>query len=141
MFHQLPFLWYCNAPADDVAVLPAELLGQAANSAVLAAGLEAEDTESLGDDHALLGVVRGRDTLEDLQAVHGSLAASSLVGNHSADGLVEDARRGTEVEGTVGLVEAGSLAEVGMVLHCSRGSFESAIRASFRSHLARCCRS
>jgi hypothetical protein len=42
------------------------------------------------------------------------------VGNHPAHSLIEDTRRGTEVERSMGLVEAGGLAEVGMVLHCSR---------------------
>jgi hypothetical protein len=75
-------------------------VAQTANGAVLAAGLETEDAESLGDDHLLLLVVGGRDTLEDLEALKGGGTAGSLVGNHAADGLVEDAGGGAEVEGT-----------------------------------------
>lgn len=62
---------------------------ESADSAVLAAGLEAEDTESLGNDHALLVVVWGRDTLEGLQALKSGGAASGLVRNHATDGAPE----------------------------------------------------
>lgn len=41
------------------------------------------------------------------------------MGDHAADGLVEDASGGTEVEGTAtSRVVSGDLAEVGMVLDC-----------------------
>jgi hypothetical protein len=65
-------------------------VAETANSAVLAAGLEAENTESLGNDHLLLLVVRGRDTLEDLKALESGGTTGSLVGDHATDGLVED---------------------------------------------------
>jgi hypothetical protein len=39
--------------------------------------------------------------------------------NHATDGLVEDAGRGTEMEGTTsGRVETGDFSEVCMVLDC-----------------------
>jgi hypothetical protein len=48
------------------------------------------------------------------------------VGNHTADGLVEDAGRSAEVEGTTtGRVETSHLAKVGVVLDCT-AEFESA---------------
>jgi hypothetical protein len=75
-------------------------VAETADSAVLAAGLQAENAESLGNNHLLLLVVRGRDTLEDLEALQGGGTAGSLVGDHAPDGLVEDSRGGTEVEGT-----------------------------------------
>lgn len=75
-------------------------MAQTTDSAVLAAGLQTQDTQSLGDDHLLLLVVGGRDTLKDLEALEGGGTASSLVGNHAADSLVEDARGGAEMEGT-----------------------------------------
>lgn len=101
-----PSAWY--APRDDILVLPANLVAETADGAVLAAGLQTQDPESLGDDHLLLLVVRGRDTLEDLEALKGGGTAGRLVGNHAADGLVEDAGRGAEVEGTCGQSESRS---------------------------------
>lgn len=75
-------------------------MAQTADSAVLAARLQAEDAQSLGDDHLLLGVIRGRDTLEDLKALQGGGTAGSLVRDHATDGLVEDSGGSAEVEGT-----------------------------------------
>jgi hypothetical protein len=60
-----------------------------ANSAVLAAGLEPQHPQGLGNNDALLGVVRRRDALECLQALHGGVTARSLVGNHATDGSPE----------------------------------------------------
>jgi len=88
------------APGNNVLVFPANFVAESADGAVLAAGAETEDAESLGNNHTLLLVVRGRDTLEDLEALKSSSTAGGLVGNHSADSLVEDAGRSTEVEGT-----------------------------------------
>ena len=94
-------------------------MAETANSAVLAAGAEAQDTESLGNDNALLLVVGRGDTLEDLEALHGGGTAGGLVGNHAADSLVEDTGRSAEVEGTTASgVETSHLAEVGVVLDC-----------------------
>jgi len=102
---------------DNVLVLPADLVGETTDGAVLAAGLQSQDTEGLGNNHLLLLVVRGRDTLEDLESLESGGTASGLVGNHATDGLVEDPGRGAEVEGTTaGRVVTGHLAEVGVVL-------------------------
>lgn len=109
-----------DIPSDNILVLPANLVAETADSAVLAAGLQAEHTQSLGNDHLLLLVVRGRDTLEDLEALKGGGTTGSLVGDHATDSLVEDAGRSAEVEGTTtGRVVSGHLAEVGVVLHCA----------------------
>lgn len=102
---------------NDVLVLPADLVAQTADGAVLATGAEAEDTEGLGNDDALLLVVGGRNTLEDLEALQSGSTTGSLVGHHTADGLVEDAGGSAEVEGTTaGGVETSHLAKVGVVL-------------------------
>ena len=94
-------------------------MAETADGAVLATGAQTQDTESLGDDNALLAVVGRGDTLEDLQALHGGGTAGSLVGDHATDSLVEDARGSAEVEGTTASgVETSHLAEVGVVLHC-----------------------
>jgi hypothetical protein len=109
---------------NNILVFPADFVAETANGAVLATGLEAEHTESLGNNNTLLLVVWGRDTLKDLESLQGSGTTGGLVRNHAADGLVENARRGTEVEGTTtGRVETGGLAEVGMVLQLSAEEF------------------
>lgn len=131
-----------NAPLNNILVLPANLVAQTADSAVLAAGLQPQNAESLGNHHLLDLVVGRGDTLEDLEALKGGGTAGGLVGDHAADGLVEDTRGSTEVEGTceggqrwcrterlrrrvlsegmmlttAGWVVSGHLAEVGVVL-------------------------
>lgn len=107
-----------HIPGNNILVLPADLVGKTADSAVLASGLESEDTEGLGDNHALDLVVWGWDTLEDLKPLHGGSTTGSLVWDHTTDGLVEDAGWGAEVEGTTtGWVVTSHLAEVGVVLY------------------------
>lgn len=89
-----------NIPGNNILVLPADLVRQTADGAVLATGLQAQDTQSLGNDHLLLLVVGRGNTLEDLQALQSGGTTGGLVGDHATDGLVEDARGGAEVEGT-----------------------------------------
>lgn len=101
---------------DGLHVVPADLVRDTLDGGELAAGLKAEDTESGGDDHELLAVVRRGDTLVDLQSLEGGGTTSGLVGKHAADGLVEDARGSTVVEGTGFLgVNQVALVEVGVV--------------------------
>jgi len=105
---------------NNILVLPADLVGESADSAVLASWLQSQDTESLWDDHALDLVVWWWDTLEDLKSLHGSGTTSSLVRNHTTDGLVEDSRWSTEMEWTTsGWVVSSHLSEVGVVLQLS----------------------
>lgn len=89
-----------DIPGNDVLVLPADLVAETANGTVLATGLQSQDTESLGNDHLLLLIVGGRDTLEDLEALQSGGTAGGLVRNHTTDGLVEDSGGSAEVEGT-----------------------------------------
>ena len=108
-------------PGNHILVLPAELLAETAEGAVLPARLEAEHTEGLGDDHALLVVIWRRDTLKGLQACHGGGTTLSLVGNHAADGAPKHLGGLAVVPwATTSSVETGLLAEEGLVLHCSR---------------------
>ena len=78
-----------NPPLNNIPVLPAELVAETTKSAVLAAWLEAQNTQSLWDDHALLVVIWRRDTLECLQTLHGGSTAGSLVWDHTTDGAPE----------------------------------------------------
>jgi len=75
-------------------------MAQATHGAVLAAGLEAQNPQCLRDHHLLLLVVGWRDAFEDLEALKSGGAAGRLVRDHAPHGLVEDARRGSEMEGT-----------------------------------------
>ena len=123
---------------NDVLVAPANLVRETLDShpsvhrftpshvqttnldgAVLAARLQPQHPKSLGDDHALLAVVGGRDTLEELEALESSGTTSGLVGNHSTDGAVEDFGGSAVMEGTrllgvdnVALVEEVVVAEL-----------------------------
>jgi hypothetical protein len=87
-------------PGNDVLVLPAKLVSETADSAVLAAGLQPQHPQGLGNDNALLLVVWGRNALKRLQAVQSGGTAGGLVGNHAADGAPEHLGGGAEVEGT-----------------------------------------
>lgn len=89
-----------SVPGDNVLVLPAELVAESADGAVLAAGLEAEDTEGLGDDHALLVVVRWGNTIEGLQALKSGGTTGSLVRDHATDGAPEHLGGSAVVPGT-----------------------------------------
>jgi hypothetical protein len=107
-------------PRDNVLVLPAELVSETADSAVLAAGLQPQNPQGLGNDNALLLVVGGRDTLEGLETLHGGVTAGGLVGNHATDGAPEHLGGSAEVEGTTtGGVETGLLAHESLVLDCA----------------------
>ena len=94
---------------NNVLVAPANLVGQTLqnrsvcwlvyrayqnathlHSAVLPARLQPQYPESLRDDHALLAIVGRRNTLKQLEALKSSRTAGSLVGDHSADGPVEN---------------------------------------------------
>ena len=87
------------------------------DSAVLAAGLQPQDSQSLGNDNALLLVVWGRDTLEGLQTLHSGVTAGSLVRDHATNGAPEHLGGSAEVEGTTtGRVEPGLLAHESLVL-------------------------
>lgn len=81
------------------------------DSAVLAARLQAKNTESFGNDHALLAIVWGRDTLEELKTFKGSGTTSSLVGDHAANGAEENLGRGAVMEGA-GLFRVHNMAFV-----------------------------
>lgn len=86
------------------------------NSAVLSTWFQPEDPKSLRDDHTIAGVIRWGDALEDLEALQSSLSSWCLVRNHASDSFIENPRRGTEVERSMGLIESGCLSEISMVL-------------------------
>jgi hypothetical protein len=79
-----------NEPCNNILVLPANLVAQSANCAVLSSRLQSQDSQSLWNNDSLDFVVWWWDTLEDLKSLHGSGTTGGLVGNHATDGLVED---------------------------------------------------
>lgn len=102
---------------DSLHVVPTDLVGNALDGGELTAGLKTENTEGGGDDHELLSVVRRGNTLVDLQSLESGSTTGGLVGKHAANGLVEDARGSTVVEGTGLLgVNQVALVKVGVVL-------------------------
>lgn len=108
---------------NNVLVLPANFVTQSTDGGVLSTRLQSENSESLGNDNTLETVVRGGNTLEDLQSLKSGLTTSSLVGDHTTDGLVQDAGRSTEVEGTVSLVVTSTLTKVSVVLQLGAEEF------------------
>ena len=70
------------------------------HGAVLATRLQSENTEGLRHNHPLLLVIRGRDALKELETLQSGSAASGLVGDHTANGPVENLGRCAVVEGT-----------------------------------------
>jgi hypothetical protein len=87
-------------PGNNVLVLPAKLLSETADSAVLASRLEPQHSKSLGNNDALLLVIWWGNTLEGLQAFQCGGATGALVGNHAADGSPEHLGWSAEMEGT-----------------------------------------
>lgn len=101
---------------NHILVLPSDLIGDAAQSGELASGLQVNDTQGTGDNHTLGLVVWWGDSLEHLQAAQSCLSTSGLVGDHTAQGTVEDTGGGAEMERSVLGVGASTLAQVAVDL-------------------------
>jgi len=101
---------------DDVLVFPANLVGETSQHAELAVGLKTEDAKGGWNDVSLSLVVGSRNSLVGAVALHGVLSASQLVGQHSADGLVQNAAGGPVVERSSLWVDQATLAEIIHVL-------------------------
>ncbi len=95
--------------SDKVALGPASDGGEVAKRAVVAASLEAKSAESVGDDHALLLVVREWAAIEDLQLAEGGGTSGGLMGGHATNALPEDARGGFPMLGTTTWVSVNAL--------------------------------
>lgn len=101
----------------DLLVLPADFVGKTTDGTETTTRLQTEDTEGSRDNHALGHVELVWDSLEHLQALHGSSTTGGLVGEHTAGDTEEDAAGCTVMEGTVGGVDNGALAQELVVLH------------------------
>lgn len=85
-------------------------------------------------------VVRGRDALENLQALERGLALGRFVRQHTADRAPEDLRRGAVVNRAELRVGVRPLAEEGSVLHCARRQGTQNVRARPRTTEPACPR-
>jgi len=101
---------------DDVLVFPSHFVSETTQNAKLAVRLESQDAESRGDDVPLSFVVRGGNSLVGAVPLHGVLSAGQLVGQHAADGLVQDTARGSVMEWPSLGVDQATLAKVIHVL-------------------------
>lgn len=97
-------------------VFPANSRRQFTNGGVLSTLLQSQHSQSLWNNNSLLLVVWWRNTFKDLESLQSSLTSSGLVRNHTSHSLVENSRRSSEVEWTLGLVVSGTLSQVVVVL-------------------------
>merc|ERR1712159_569435 len=83
---------------DDICVAPAELGSELAEIGVLAARLQAGDTECVGHDHLLDLVEGGRDALNGLDTLESGGATVPDVGEHATHQTHEHVSGGFVVE-------------------------------------------
>lgn len=69
--------------AHHLLILPADLVRETAQAAVLAAGLQAQQPHASRHDHLLSSVVGGWAAVIGLQPTEGLLSALGLVGQHT----------------------------------------------------------
>jgi len=74
----------------NILVTPTNLMRQTLYCAVLATGLQSQNSQGLGHNHSLLAIIGRGDTLEQFETLKSCRAASSLVRNHAADGPVQN---------------------------------------------------
>jgi len=72
--------------ADELLVLPSNIVGKVSHLGVLTSRLEADNTKSSGDDPTLNLVVRVGDSLEGGETSNSGLSTSRLLVNHTTDG-------------------------------------------------------
>lgn len=96
---------------NELVVLPSGMGRELAKDTEVAAGLDADNFEGLGDDHSLLSVVRRRNSLEHLEASKGELSAARFVRNHSSNNTEEHLGGRTLVERSLLRVGAETLLE------------------------------
>jgi hypothetical protein len=68
--------------------------------AVFPPWFQSKDPQSLWYYHSLLPIIRGRDTLEEFQALKSGSTAGGLVGHHAPDSTEEDLRRSAMMKRT-----------------------------------------
>jgi len=82
----------------DCLRVPADLVRQTTELAVLAARLQTQHSQGRWNDQALLFVVRRGDPFVHFEALQGFLTPVDLMGKHTSNSSPEDHARGTVVE-------------------------------------------
>jgi hypothetical protein len=91
---------------DEVSLSPSGELGDVSQDGEVSVRFHSQDLEGVGDNHALLLVVRVWDTVEETEGSKGSSTSGGFVGEHSSDVLPEHAR------GSKGVLESTSRVSV-----------------------------
>jgi len=94
---------------DEVSLSPSGELGNVSQDGEVSVRFHSEDIEGVGDNHALLLVVRVWDTVEETEGSKGSGTSGFFVGEHSSDVLPEHARGGKSVLESTSRVSVDSL--------------------------------
>jgi len=97
---------------DDVLVFPANLVGEPSKDAEFAVRLQSENAKRRGNHVSLSLIVRSRDALVGAVALHRVLSTGQLVGQHTADRLIQDPGGGPVMEGAALGVDQTPLAKV-----------------------------
>lgn len=112
----------CFQTADDISVLPSDLMCNTTNLAIFTVRTQAQDFHGEWNADTLLLVVRWWNALEDLQASQGDFTASSSVWNHSTDSFPEHSAGSAEVERTTSRVHIATFTQVWQELYLVSGS-------------------
>ena len=94
---------------NEFLALPTSLRSQITENAELSLWLQAESLSGLRDSHLLLLVIRSWDTVEDLQALKGSLTSGGLVWEQTTNSSPEHHRRSSVVKRASSWVGSGGL--------------------------------
>jgi len=95
---------------DEVTARPSSELGNLSERSEVSVGLHSQDLEGVGDNHALLLVVRVRDTVEESERGKSSSTSGFLVGDDASDVLPEHAGGSKSVLESTSRVSVDSLA-------------------------------
>ncbi|KAH3658858.1 hypothetical protein OGATHE_006584 [Ogataea polymorpha] len=101
---------------DDGLVFPSNRGRKLAQSGVLSAWLQSQNSQGLRNNNSLLLVVWRWNTFKHLQSLQSSLTSGGLVGDHTSDSLVQNSGWGSEMERSSVGVESSSLSQVVVVL-------------------------
>lgn len=106
----------CLQSRDDVLILPSNFVRKSSEDAVFAVGLKAEHAKGRWDNVPLSLIIGSWNSFVGAIALHGILSTSQLVGQHTANGFVENSGWGPVVERSSLRVDQTTFAKVVHVL-------------------------